>query len=123
MKKKYLIMLVIILILLASLLPIGANMLFSEDLKQSETYDNKSIALQVNEDGYYSMLGEVTLNYSSEHGLDYITIQDPTLLSFSVSSEYNGGVWILDLKEGEQILHDLDYIESQLETSDNQELS
>lgn len=93
----------------------------SEHSEESETIDNIYIDLQVNGDGYYSLFGETTINYGSE-GIDYISIYDPVLLSFSVSSEYGGGVWVLDLDEGEQILSDLNDIAAELETSDNREL-
>lgn len=92
--------------------------MFYHNFKAFYKADIRNINIVVNEDGYYSLLGEVALNYS-ENGLSYISINDPILLSFSVSSEYNNGVWVLDLDEGEQILTDLNSIASELsETGD-----
>ena len=92
--------------------------MFYHNFKAFYKADIRNINIVVNEDGYYSLLGEVALNYS-ENGLSYISINDPILLSFSVSSEYNNGVWILNLDEGEKILTDLNSIASELsETGD-----
>ena len=101
--------------------PVSSETSFSEHSEENKTGNNVYIDLQVNGDGYYSLFGETASNYGSE-GIDYISIYDPILLSFSVSSVYGGGVWILDLDEGEQMLSDLKNIAAELEKTDNQEL-
>ncbi|MGN0179001.1 MAG: hypothetical protein ACI4DY_06115 [Monoglobaceae bacterium] len=67
-------------------------------------------------------MSDVEIHYG-KNDINYIYIDDPSLLAFSVSSEYNGGVWILDLDEGEKMLNELAEVNEALKTSENSELS
>lgn len=69
--------------------------------------------IQVNEDGYYGLLGPVELTYY-KGDLTNIYIDDPALLYFAVSSQFDGGVYILDLTEGETLISELIVISEEL---------
>ncbi len=72
------------------------------------------IGIRTHEDGYYSLMSSVELKYY-EGELSEIYIDEPTLLAFAVSSFYNGGVYILDLTEGEELINELSVIAEELE--------
>lgn len=69
--------------------------------------------IQVNEDGYYGLMGPVELTYY-KGDLTNIYIDDPALLYFAVSSQFDGGVYILDLTEGEALIGELTVISKEL---------
>ena len=77
------------------------------------------IGIRTHEDGYYSLMSSVELSYY-EGKLSEIYIDEPTLLAFAVSSFYNGGVYILDLTEGEELINELSAI---AEETENPELA
>lgn len=77
-----------------------------------ERYEQVCVDIGVNEDGYYGLLADVEINYSGKE-LGYIYIDDPTLLAFCVSSE-RGGVWLIDLEKGSQIIDELTEISKAL---------
>lgn len=87
-----------------------------------ETYENICVDVGTGGDGYYALMSNVEIHYT-EDNISYFYIDDPTLLAFRVSSEYNGGVWILDLDEGETILNDLREVNETLKASGNAGLS
>lgn len=78
------------------------------------TEDFVCIGIRTHEDGYYSLMSSVELNYY-EGELSEIYIDEPTLLAFAVSSFYNGGVYILDLAEGEELINELSAIAEETE--------
>lgn len=90
----------------------------SQDESESITYDVAYIGIRAHEDGFYSLMSPVELSYYQGE-LSEIYIDDPTLLAFKVSSLYDGGVYILDLTEGETIINELTAIAEEI---DNPEL-
>lgn len=73
--------------------------------ERSERYEQVCVDIGVNEDGYYGLMADVEINYYGKE-LEYIYIDDPALLAFCVSSE-RGGVWLIDLEKGNQIIDEL----------------
>lgn len=70
---------------------------------QAAVYERVLTDICANGDGRYSLLADIQLNLD-EHGLESVSISEPTLLAFSVSSAHGGGVWILDMTAGEDLL-------------------
>ena len=68
---------------------------------ETKSYENMNIDVQVNKDGYYSLMSNTEIHYSDGE-IDYISLDEPILLSFQLSSQRNGGIWLLDKNEGEQ---------------------
>lgn len=89
-----------------------------EVTSEQVTEDFVCIGIRTHEDGYYSLMSSVELSYY-EGKLSEIYIDEPTLLAFAVSSFYNGGVYILDLTEGEELINELFAITAEI---DNPEL-
>lgn len=89
-----------------------------EVTSEQVTEDFVCIGIRTHEDGYYSLMSSVELTYY-EGKLSEIYIDEPTLLAFAVSSFYNGGVYILDLTEGEELINELFAITAEI---DNLEL-
>lgn len=89
-----------------------------------ETINYKVVCtdIKVNEDGYYALTGPVELTYYQGE-LTNIYIDDPTLLYFAVSSRFDGGVYILDLTEGEALIGELTAISEELTESGNTALA
>lgn len=57
----------------------------SEDI--TETYENMCVDIGVNGDGYYSLMSDVEINYV-DNEIGYIYLDEPTLLSYVISSKY-----------------------------------
>lgn len=72
----------------------------------TETYDSVCVDVSAHEDGFYSLMSNVEIHYY-DGGMGYISINDPTLLAFQVSSMDKGGVWMLDLDDA--MLQKADY--------------
>lgn len=89
-----------------------------EVTSEQVTEDFVCIGIRTHEDGYYSLMSSVELSYYKGK-LSEIYIDEPTLLAFAVSSFYNGGVYILDLTEGEELINELFAITAEI---DNPEL-
>lgn len=107
--------------LLAILLSISMVLAFTGcQTKESEqiSEDFVCIGIRTHEDDYYSLMSSVELSYY-EGELSEIYIDEPTLLAFAISSRYNGGVYILDLTEGEAFINELSAIAEEI---DNPEL-
>lgn len=90
--------------------------------KKVETRESLCIDVEINGDGYYALMSDAEIHYG-ENEIDYIYLNDPILLAFNVSSEYNGGVWVLDLDEGEKILSELAEVNEALKANENGKLS
>ena len=65
---------------------------------ETKSYENMNIDVQVNKDGYYSLMSNTEIHYSDGE-IDYISLDEPILLSFQLSSQRNGGIWLLDKNE------------------------
>lgn len=87
-----------------------------------ESYEGACVDIGVNEDGYYGLMGDVEIRYEDD-GLGYIYIKDPVVLAFCVSSEHNGGVWVLDLDDGERVVADLTEVYDALTAAGNTDLA
>lgn len=85
---------------------------------ETKSYENMNIDVQVNKDGYYSLMSNTEIHYSDEE-IDYISLDEPILLSFQLSSQRNGGIWLLDKNEGEQMIKDLTEIKDELKKQGN----
>lgn len=92
------------------------------DEERTEKYNDICVDIGINEDGYYALMGDIEINYSKD-AVDYIYVEDPAVLTFSVSSEYKGGVWVLDLDEGQKAIDELTEIVEILKASGNSELT
>lgn len=88
----------------------------------TETYDSVCVDVSVHEDGFYSLISNVEIHYY-DGGIGYISINDPTLLAFQVSSIYKGGVWMLDLDEGQTIMDELTDVSETLKEQGDSELA
>lgn len=88
-----------------------------------ETYESLHVDMKLHNDGYYAFMSDVEVHYGADHAIEYLSINNPSLLSFNVSSQFNGGVWILDLNEGEKILNELKDVNDVLKETGNHELS
>lgn len=92
------------------------------DEERTEKYNDICADIGINEDGYYALMGDIEINYSKD-AVDYIYVEDLAVLTFSVSSEYKGGVWVLDLDEGQKAIDELTEVVEILKASGNSELT
>lgn len=83
--------------------------------ERTETHENMCVDIGVNEDGYYALMSDVEIHYGESGNPEWVYIDDPVLLAFCVSSEMDGGVYILDLTEGEKVITELTEIAIVLE--------
>lgn len=81
-------------------------------------YESVVVDILVNGDGCYNLMGDVQIRYG-ESGVESVFVEEPALLAFSVSSEHQGGVWLLDLEEGEALLSSLEEIQASLSQQGN----
>ena len=88
----------------------------------TETYDSVCVDVSAHEDGFYSLISNVEIHYY-DGGIGYISINDPTLLAFQVPSMYKGGVWMLDLDEGQTIMDELTNVSKTLKEQGDSELA
>ena len=80
------------------------------------------VDVTVNGDGYYSLMSDVELSYYNGE-LSSILIDDPVLLAFQVSSEHNGGVWLMNLDEGQSTIAELTETVNELQEKGESELA
>ena len=86
------------------------------------TYDNVGVNVGVNEDGFYNLMSEMEIHYYDDH-ISYITVNDPKLLAFQVSSKYKGGVWVMNLEDGQKTINELTAASEALRRAGNDELA
>lgn len=88
------------------LMAIVAVLSFNFGIRQASSSENVNIVLSTNDDGYYNIVGDVAIEYAGDR-IHSISISDPTLHAFQVSSRYNGGIWLLDMDEGQGVIDEL----------------
>lgn len=93
----------------------------SED-DHTKTYDSVCVDVSAHRDGFYSLMSNVEIHYY-DGGIGYISLNDPTLLAFQVSSMYKGGVWMLNLDEGQTIMDELTDVSETLKEQGDSELA
>lgn len=67
------------------------------------------VGVKVGEQGYYSLLSDVEISYDDGR-VSYVYVIDPTLLAFSVSEGWAGGVCLMsgeDMAELMTLLHEM----------------
>lgn len=80
---------------------------------EPQRFESVIVDIQTGGDGYYSLMSDVEIQ-AGERGIEGVFVEEPVLLAFSVSSEHQGGVWILDLNEGEAVIESLKEIQEQI---------
>ena len=88
----------------------------TEEQEQTVQSQQVIVDIMVNEDGRYSLMSDAEVHYSEDGQAEWITISDPVLLAFCVSSE-RGGVYLIDLDDGEKVMTELLEIADALETA------
>lgn len=75
---------------------------------QEQTLSLNRINMDIEDaDGrYYNALADVEIYYEQGKPI-YMSVENPALLSFQLSSKYHGGIWLLNQEEGNQMLSDL----------------
>lgn len=90
--------------------------------KEIQQSDHALVDIAVNGDGHYSLMGDVKVQFDGEQ-VESISIKEPMLLAFSVSSKHQGGVWIMDRDEGEDMLASMEELHRILSQSGNTDLA
>lgn len=85
--------------------------------EHTEEYGSVCVDIGVNEDGYYGLMSDVTICYSEDGSIAYITVLDPVLLAFNVSSERGGGVYLIDLPDGNEAIDELSAMAEELKAT------
>ena len=72
------------------------------DLGALERYEGIPVEICANGDGQYLFISDVEVQ-RGQYGAEYVCIDQPVLLSYAVSSAHQGGVWVLEREEGQQL--------------------
>lgn len=94
----------------------------AEPTEEVVAYDLINIDIGVNEDGYYGLMGPAELTYYNGQ-LTNVYVDDPALLYFAVSSEFGGGVYLVDMADGDAIIDDLSAVAEELKAAGQTELA
>lgn len=86
------------------------------------TYDNVGVNIAANEDGFYNLMSDIEVHYYDDH-ISYITVNQSRLLAFQVSSKYKGGVWVMNLDDGQKTINELTLVAESLRKAGNYELA
>lgn len=89
--------------------------------EHTEEYNTVCVDIGVNEDGYYGLMADVTLHYNDDGSLEYVTVIDPALLAFNVSSDRGGGVYLIDLPDGNEAIDELSAIAEEMRAAGMEE--
>lgn len=88
--------------------------------EHTEEYEAVCVDVGVNEDGYYGLMANVIIHYQDGQ-LSYITVLDPALLAFNVSSQRGGGVYVIDLPDGNEAIDELSAMSEEMRAVGNEE--
>ena len=94
----------------------------TEPTEERVAYDNLYIDIGVNEDGYYGLMGPAELTYYDGE-LMSVYVDDPALLYFTVSSFWGGGVYLVDMPDGDAIIDELSAVAEELKATGQTELA
>lgn len=94
----------------------------SMDKDKTQNYENINVDISTNKDGFYTMSSDISIHYY-EDNISYISLKEPTLLAYQVSSKYKGGIWVMNLEDGQKIVDDLYEISSELNAMGNVKLA
>ena len=92
------------------------------DDNENSVAENIVVGISVGENGYYCLMADVTLGYYEGEVVE-IGITDPALLSFQVSENFDYGVYIFSLTEGDAMLESLATVTQELKSSGQNELA
>lgn len=120
MKKLFAVLLVLVLLFLTAC---GTTPIVASESDWTET-DIKAecvpVGITVNEDGYYCIFADVDIDFY-EGEISNIEITETALLSFQVSSLYGGGVYVIGIDDGAQIIDSLSELADELRQNGNEE--
>lgn len=89
----------------------------SPDGERTEEYESVCVDIGVHDDGYYGLMANVSIHYNEDGTLGWITVLDPALLAFNVSSTLGGGVYVINLPDGNKAIDELSYISEALKAA------
>lgn len=87
------------------------------DGERTEEYESVCVDIGVHDDGYYGLMANVSIHYNEDGTLGWITVLDPALLAFNVSSTLGGGVYIINLPDGNMAIDELSSISEALKAA------
>lgn len=87
------------------------------DGERTEEYESVCVDIGVHDDGYYGLMANVSIHYNEDGTLGWITVLDPALLAFNVSSTLGGGVYVINLPDGNKAIDELSYISEALKAA------
>lgn len=81
--------------------------------------DNACVDISIDNDGYYSLMSNVTVHFGDDGEILYIDLNSPTLLAFKVSDRYKGGVYLYSGEAMDDILFKLKTVLNSLNDTEN----
>ena len=95
-----------------------------EDTEASPaSYDTLCVDIGVKEDGYYAFMSKADVYYGQEGKISRIYLDNPTLLAFRVSSEMDGGVYLLKKTAGDSAIDTLTEVAEELRAGGDDNLA
>lgn len=82
--------------------------------------ESVAIDLTTDDGGYYGFMSDVEVSFGDSGEIQYIIVDDPTLLYFQVSDRYPGGAYIMNVEEADAIKSAITAV---IEATDNAEIS
>ena len=87
------------------------------DGERTEEYESVCVDIGVHDDGYYGLMANVSIHYNEDGTLGWITVLDPALLAFNVSSTLGGGVYVINLPDGNKAIDELSSVSEALKAA------